>query len=64
MVNDLTPSNPGLSVLAQYARLKADDDTEPPPDRRLWEQIAGEVDAYLHPDEAMTEAGLFEVEPW
>ena len=48
-----------LENLAYWCRVKADDKAEPPAERQLWSQIAGEIDGYLGIHDA-TEPGLFE----
>ena len=48
-----------LSDLAGYCHVKAVDLIADPDERRLWEQIAGEIDGYLGIHDA-TEPGLFE----
>jgi len=49
-----------LEALAQFARTKAGDPHTPPLDRELWEQIADELDEWLHRDDPADVAGLFE----
>ena len=47
-----------LSDLSAYCRVKAVDLIADPDERRLWEQIAGEIETYMaDPDDA---ADLFE----